>query len=133
MPDTQSESIAVTFTPEEKRKLVQLAGISSQSLADYIRERVLAESRAEEEVIGFLLNELAAAAMSAVCAEIGQSAREDAGEPVESRERQRDRIAKEVRASLSDDEIDALSQFLKPAFEQGLWPGTVQPKKEDGR
>lgn len=39
MPDTRSESIAVTFTPEEKRKLVQLAGISSQSLADYIRER----------------------------------------------------------------------------------------------
>lgn len=120
MPDAQNESIAISFTPEEKRKLVQLAGITGQSMADYIRERVLAESRAEEEVIGFLLNELAAAAMSAVRAEIGQSAREDAGEPVDSPERQRDRIAKEVRASLSE-------------FEQGLWPGTVQPKKEDGR
>lgn len=133
MPDAQSESIAISFTPEEKRKLVQLAGITGQSMADYIRERVLAESRAEEEVIGFLLNELAAAAMSAVRAEIGQSAQEDAGEPVESPERQRDRIAKEVRASLSEEEIDALSQFMTPSFEQGLWPGTVQPKKEDGR
>ncbi|WP_202843459.1 hypothetical protein [Luteimonas saliphila] len=78
MADAQNETVAVTFTREEKRKLVRLAGIGGQSLADYIRERVLAESGAEEEVILFLLNEVAAAAMSAERAQVGQSEREKA-------------------------------------------------------
>src|SRR5690606_21758431 len=111
---------AVTFTREEKRRLVRLADIGGQSLADYIRERVLAESRAEEEAIRFLLNEVAVAAMAAQRAQSGQSGREGASEPVESPKRQRDRIAKEVRASLSGEQIDALSRMLAPAFNQGL-------------
>ncbi|MCD9006303.1 hypothetical protein LDO31_08655 [Luteimonas sp. XNQY3] len=134
MADAHNEPIVVTFTSEERHKLAQLSELSGQSLADYIRERVLAESRAEEEVIRFLLNELVAAAMSAERAGIAQSAQEGARESVASLDRQRDRrIAKEVRASLSDEQIDALAQFLSPAFEQGLWSGTTQPTKKDAR
>lgn len=35
---------------------------------------------------------------------------------------QRDRIVKEVRESLTQQEIATLAEFFKPAFDAGLWP-----------
>ena len=129
MPDVRNESVKVAFTSEEKRKLVDSARIVGRSLADYIRERVLAECRVEDEVVHLLLNDVARAAMPLRCVGIGQSDWDDASAPLELPEQQRARIAKEVRASLSGEQIEALSQFLNPAFERGLWPGPM-PQNE---
>lgn len=135
MPDVRNESVKVAFTSEEKRKLVEFARIEDLSLADYIRKRVLAECRVEDEVFHLLLNDLARAAMSLQRAGIEQPDPEGAGAPLELPEQQRARIAKEVRASLSGEQIEALSQFLKPAFERGLWPGPMprNMRMEDGQ
>ena len=129
MPDVRTESVRVAFTAEEKRKLVESACIEGRSLADYIRERVLAECRVEDEVFRLLLNELARAAMPLQRAGTGQPDPDDASAPQELPEQQRARIVKEVRASLSGEQIEALSRFLSPAFEQGLWAGPM-PQKE---
>ncbi|WP_202151427.1 hypothetical protein [Stenotrophomonas maltophilia] len=119
----------VAFTSEEKRKLVECARIEGESLADYIRERVLSECRVEDEVFHLLLNDLARIAMPLQRARTGQPDPDDAIARQELPEQQRARIAKEVRASLSGEQIEALSQFLNPAFEQGLWPGPM-PRNE---
>lgn len=129
MPDVRSESVRVAFTAEEKRKLVESARIEGRSLSDYIRERVLAECRVEDEVFHLLLNDLARAAMPLQRAGTGQPDPEDASAPQELPEQQRARIVKEVRASLSGEQVEALSQFLSPAFERGLWPGPM-PRNE---
>lgn len=135
MPDVRNESVRVAFTSEEKRKLVESARIEGRSLADYIRERALAECRVEDEVLHFLLNDLARAAMPLQRAGTGQPDPDDASAPQELPEQQRARIAKEVRASLSGEQIEALSQFLNPAFERGLWPGPAprNGRMEDGQ
>lgn len=120
MPDVRNESVRISFTAEEKRKLVESARIEGRSLADYICERVLAECRLEDEVF---LNDLARVAMPLRRAGTGQLDPDDTtSAPQELPEQQRDRMAKEVRASLSREQIEALSQFLNPAFERGLWP-----------
>ena len=129
MPDARNESVKVTFTSEEKRKLVESARVEGRSLADYIRERVLAECRVEDEMFHLLLDDLARAAAPLQGAGIGQPDPEDASTPLELPEQQRARIAKEVRASLSDEQIEALSKFLNPAFERGLWPDPM-PREE---
>lgn len=129
MPDVRNESVRVVFTSEEKRKLVDSARMEGRSLADYIRERALAECRVEDEVLHLLLNDLARAAISLQGAGAGQPDPDDASARQELPDQQRARIAKEVRASLSGEQIEALSQFLNPAFEQGLWPGPM-PRNE---
>lgn len=129
MPDVRNESVRVAFAAEEKRKLVESARIEGRSLSDYIRERVLAECRVEDEVFHLLLNDLARAAMPLQRARTGQPDPDDASAPQELPEQQRARIVKEVRASLSGEQVEALSQFLSPAFEQGLWPGPM-PRNE---
>ena len=129
MPDVRNASVKVAFTSEEKRKLVEFARLEGRSLADYIRERVLAECRVEDEVLHLLLSDLARAAMPLQRVGTGQPDPDDASAPQELPEQQRARIAKEVRASLSGEQIEALSQFLNPAFEQGLWPGPM-PRNE---
>lgn len=129
MPDVRNASVKVAFTSEEKRKLVESARMEGRSLADYIRERVLAECRVEDEVFHLLLDDLARAAMPLQRAGTDQPDADDAGAPQELPEQQHARIAKEVRASLSGEQIEALSQFLNPAFERGLWPGPM-PRNE---
>ena len=129
MPDVRNESVKVAFTSEEKRKLVESARIEGRSLVDYIRERVLAECRVEDEMFHLLLDDLARAAAPLQGAGVGQPDPEDASTPLELPGQQRARIAKEVRASLSGEQIEALSNFLNPAFEQGLWPGPM-PQNE---
>lgn len=59
MRDVRNESVSVAFTSEEKRKLVESARVEGRSLADYIRERVLAECRVEDEMFHLLLDDLA--------------------------------------------------------------------------
>lgn len=129
MPDVRNESVKVAFTSEEKRKLVESAHTEGRSLADYIRERVLAECRVEDEVFHLLLNDLARATMPLHGVGTAQPDPYDVNARQELPEQQRARIAKEVRASLSDEQIEALSHFLNPAFEQGLWPGPM-PRNE---
>ena len=129
MPDVRNASVKVAFTSEEKRKLVESARIEGRSLAEYIRERVLAECRVEDEVFHLLLNDLARAVMPLQRSGISQPDAEDASSPPELPEQQRARIVKEVRASLAGEQIEALSRFLNPAFEQGLWPGSM-PRDE---
>ena len=129
MRDVRNESVRVAFTSEEKRKLVESARVEGRSLADYIRERILAECRVEDEMFHLLLDDLARAAAPLQGAGIGQPDPEDASTPLELPGQQRARIAKEVRASLSGEQIEALSQFLSPAFERGLWPGPM-PRNE---
>ena len=135
MPEVRNESVRVAFTSEEKRKLVEFARLEGRSLADYIRERVLAECRVEDEVLHLLLSDLARAAMPLQRVGTGQPDPDDASAPQELPEQQRARIAKEVRASLSGEQIEALSQFLSPAFERGLWPGPMprNERMEDGQ
>ena len=72
MPDVRNASVKVAFTSEEKRKLVESARMEGRSLADYIRERVLAECRVEDEVFHLLLDDLARAAMPLQRAGTGQ-------------------------------------------------------------
>ena len=129
MSDVRNESVKVAFTAEEKCKLVESARIEGRSLADYIRERVLSECRVEDEVFHLLLNDLARAAMPLQGAGTGQPDPDDVSARQELPEQQRARIAKEVLASLSGEQIEALSQFLNPAFEQGLLPGPM-PRDE---
>ena len=117
MPDVRNEWMEVAFTSEEKRKLLESARMEGRSLTDCIRDRVLAECRAEDEVFHLLLADLARAAMPLQYAGTGQPDSEDAGPALEQPEQQRARIAKEVRASLSDEQIQALFLFLSPAFE----------------
>ena len=129
MPDVRNASVKVAFTSEEKRKLVESARMEGRSLADYIRERVLAECRVEDEVFHLLLNDLARATMPLHGVGTDQPDPGDVSAGQELPEQQRARIAKEVRASLSGEQIEALSQFLNPAFERGLWPGPM-PRNE---
>ena len=72
MRDVRNESVRVAFTSEEKRKLVESARVEGRSLADYIRERVLAECRVEDEMFHLLLDDLARAAAPLQGAGIGQ-------------------------------------------------------------
>lgn len=129
MPDVRNESVKVAFTSEEKRKLVESARTEGRSLADYIRERVLAECRVEDEVFHLLLNDLARATMLLHGVGTDQPDPGDVSAGQELPEQQRARIAKEVRASLSGEQVEVLSNFLNPAFEQGLWPSPM-PRNE---
>lgn len=130
MPDVRNELVEVAFTSEEKRKLVESARMEGRSLADYIRERVLAECRVEDEVFHLLLNDLARAAMPLQRAGTGQPDPDDVSTQQELPEQQRARIVKEVQASLSGEQIEALSRFLNPAFERGLWSGSMPRNKK---
>ncbi len=76
-----------------------------------------------------LLSDLARATMPLHGVGTDQPDRDDVSARQELPEQQRARIAKEVRASLSDEQIKALTHFLNPAFEQGLWPGPM-PRNE---
>lgn len=139
MPDVRNESVRVAFTSEEKRKLVESARIEGRSLADYIRERVLAECRVEDEVLHFLLNDLARAAMPLQRAGTGQPDPDDASAPQELPEQQRARIAKEVRASFvwradrsfvpvleSCVRARALARPRAAKWEDGRWAARIQ-------
>ena len=133
MSELRTESISVSVTPQEKRKLEGLADLVGQSLADYVRERLLAESTAEGEAFRFLLDELNRAAGAANQAVVGDTAGSDPGRLIESEQAQRDRIAREVRASFSDKQMEALRQFFAPAFDRGLWLGASPTKKENDK
>ncbi len=53
-PDEPNEAVLVSFTVNEKQRLECLAMGFGQTLSEYIRERVLAESGCEEQVLRFL-------------------------------------------------------------------------------
>lgn len=103
--------------------LMRRARDSGQTLAEYIRERVLAEAGCEEQVFRLLADELTRVAgeTKRAIAE-GRSPAAKAKEIRESPEAQRHRIMKEIRESLTQRELDALARLLKPAFDAGLWP-----------
>lgn len=121
---TKTLPISVNFSAAEKRMLTRRSRDAGQTLAEYIRERVLAEADCEEQVLRFLANELTRTADEArrVVAEGQAQTEASIEEPQESREAQRDRIAKEVRESFTQRELDALARLFKPAFDAGLWP-----------
>lgn len=122
MSDPNVETVAVRFSSEEKRRLEQLAGQFGHTLAEYIRDRVLAESSCEEQVLRFLADELTAKMKKTEQAfEQMQSARPPQ-KPSETPEEQKARIVKEVRDSLTEEELDALAHFFKPTFDAGIWP-----------
>lgn len=123
---TETTPISVNFTAAEKRMLMQRSRETGQILAEYIRERVLAEVSCEEQVLRFLADELTQIAKKARRVVAAGQAQIDVSteELEESLEAQRARIVKEVRESLSEQQIDALAHFLKPAFDAGLWPGS---------
>jgi len=93
-------------------------------LADFIRERVLAEAGCEEQVLRHLVEELIRVAEDNRRADRESEAAERS---LESPSAQRDRIVKEVRESLTQQEIATLAEFFKPAFDAGLWPESSDP------
>lgn len=131
-PDPKSEAVTVRFSSTEKQGLEQLANLYGQTLAEYIRERVLAESGREEQVLRLLFDELASAAKAADQTKLKALVDEAPEQLTETSQAQRERIMKEVRASLTDAEIEGLRRFFQPAFDKGLWPGAVLQEKKDG-
>lgn len=115
-------SVCVKFTAEERHLLVRRAREAGLPLVDYIRTRVLAEAGCEEQVLRHLVEELTRVAEynRQAVADWESEAGEGASEKPSA---QRDRIAKEVRESLTRQEIATLAEFFKPAFDAGLWPG----------
>lgn len=130
-PDMSTEPVTVTFTVNEKRRLERVARDFGQTLDEYIRERVLAESSCEEQVLRFLADELAATAQQAEQALARMRSEEDPRKPAEMPQEEADRIVREVRASLKEEELDALARFFKPAFDAGLWPSRTETGKEN--
>ena len=130
MSESMNESIAIGFSAEERHRLAHLASLSGQSLSEYIRERVLAESRCEEQILRFLSGELSTIARAAKEA-TAPPALEDATRPAETPQAQRERLVKEVRDSLAEGELEALAQFFKPGFDAGLWPDAATTRKGD--
>lgn len=128
----ESAPVSVNFSAAEKRMLTRCARDAGQTLGEYIRERVLSEAGCEEQILRVLANEVTRTAEDARRAVAEGQAQTEAsiGEPQESREAQRDRIAKEVRESLTQRELDALARFFKPAFDAGLWPGLPSASRE---
>ncbi|WP_202843209.1 hypothetical protein [Luteimonas saliphila] len=110
------------YSAEERDLLVRRARDAGLPLNDYIREQVLAEAGCEEQVLRHLVEELTRVAEDnrRAVAEGGAEAEEGTSERPST---QRDRIAKEVRESLAQQEIAALAEFFKPAFDAGRWPG----------
>lgn len=130
----ETAPVSVNLSAAEKRMLMRRSKDAGQTLAEYIRERVLAEACCEEQVLRFLADELnrnAEDARRAVAK--GQSqAGANIEEPRESPAAQRDRIAKEVRESLTQHELDVLARLLKPAFDAGLWPEPPSANQREG-
>lgn len=120
----ETAPVSVNFSAAEKRMLMRRSKDAGQTLPEYIRERVLAEASCEEQVLRFLDDELTRTAKDARRAVAKQQTQGEASieESRESPEAQRDRIAKEVRESLTQRELGALARLLKPAFDAGLWP-----------
>lgn len=125
---TKTAPVSVNFSAAEKRMLMLRARSAGQTLGEYIRERVVVESGPFEQVLRFLAEELALVgdqARQAVTAQQAESAG-SSGHPRESREAQRARIAKEVRETLTQNELDALASLFRPAFDAPL--GLTPPK-----
>lgn len=112
-------SVCVKFSAEERRLLMRRASDAGLPLADFIRERVLAEAGCEEQVLRHLVEELTRVAEDNRRAHREPEAAEMSLENLGAR---RDRIVKEVRKSLTQQEIAILAEFFKPAFDAGLWP-----------
>ena len=118
---TETTAVSVSFSAAEKRMLERRARAAGQTLDEYIRERVIAESGCEEQVFGFLVDELV---------EVGERTRQaiavqdaaSSDEPGGSREARRARIAKEIRQSLTQRELDALTSLFKSARDARLEP-----------
>lgn len=102
----------MSFTVNEKRRLECLAMGFGQTLSEYIRERVLAESGCEEQVLRFLADQLTATGREARESLARMHSEEGAHTRIETAQEDRDRIVKEVRDSLSAEELEALARFL---------------------
>lgn len=115
---TTSIAIGVEFSAEELRLLERRARDAGQTTAAYVHKQVVAEVGCEEDVLRLLVEEMAR------IKEAGKRAiardRQRAQMPIESLEAQKARILKEVRQSLSPNELDAMIRFFKPAFDAGL-------------
>lgn len=121
---TKTAPVSVNFSAAEKSMLSHRARDAGQTPGEYIRERVLAEADCEEQILRFMADELTRTAEDAkrVVAEGRARDESDVEEPWESPEAQRGRIAKAVRESFTQRELDALARLFKPAFDAGLWP-----------
>src|SRR5690606_38314270 len=105
-------SVCVKFSAAEVRLLARRARDADRPLADYIRERVLAEASCEEQVLRYLVEQLAKVAEDNQRAVADRESRAEEGS-LEASDAQRDRIVKEVRESLTQHEIAVLAKFFK--------------------
>lgn len=123
--------INVKCSAAEKRLLIRRARDADLPLVDYIRGRVLAEAGCEKQILCYLVEELASVAEDNRRAGTGPVAEAEEG-CSESASAQRDRIVREVRESLTQEEIARLAEFFKPAFDAGLWsePSDASQRKE---
>lgn len=113
--------VCVKFSAKERRLLAHRAHAAGLPLVAYIRERVLAEAGCEDHVLLHIVEELATVARDnrRAAEKLESEAKKGASQNPSA---QRDRIAMEVRESLTQQEIVCLAEFLKPAFDAGLWP-----------
>lgn len=121
---TEAASISVNFSVAEKNTLTRRARMGGQTLNEYIRERVLTEAGCEEQVLRFLMDELTRVADEnrQAVAEEKAKAKASANKSQESREAKTARIAKEMRESFTQAELDAGARVLKIAFDPRPWP-----------
>lgn len=111
---TETVRVSMRVTPAQKRELIRRARDSGQSVSAYVLERVLAHADCEEEVFRFMAEELSAIASRAK--EVMKPDVVLAGEAVELPDERDQRIAAEVRASLTVEDVEALRRLFAPTI-----------------